>query len=121
VLSRVHFLGRVEAMAPLYRSADVLVHPTHYDPFPNVCAEAMACGTPVVTTERAGAGELLAGAGEVLAFPTRGEAVAAAVRRLLELGDEGRRLCRAKALRSDVAAHADKVEALYREVCGLKR
>ncbi|MBI5440901.1 MAG: glycosyltransferase family 4 protein [Deltaproteobacteria bacterium] len=114
--ARLHFLGRIGDMAPVYRAADVLLHPTHYDPFPNVCGEAVACGTPPVTTDRAGATELVAGAGLVVRFPATGEVLAAAVRALLERGDEGRARCRAVACRFDLAAHAHAVEALYEAV-----
>ena len=33
--------------------------PTRYDPAANVCLEALACGTPVVTSTENGASELL--------------------------------------------------------------
>ena len=42
-----------------YRDADVLVLPTLHDGFGFVIAEAMACGLPVITTDRCGAAELL--------------------------------------------------------------
>jgi UDP-glucose:(heptosyl)LPS alpha-1,3-glucosyltransferase len=35
------------------------VFPTQYDPFANVCLEALACGLPVVTTSSNGAAEIL--------------------------------------------------------------
>ena len=59
VADRVHFLGLQKDMAPFYRAADVLIHPTRYDPFANVCLEACACGTPVVTTLYNGFSDLL--------------------------------------------------------------
>jgi UDP-glucose:(heptosyl)LPS alpha-1,3-glucosyltransferase len=37
--------------------SDVLLFPTRYDPFANVCLEANACGLPVVTTARNGFSE----------------------------------------------------------------
>lgn len=56
---RVRFLGPQRDVAPLYGAADALVLPTLYDPFPNVCFEAMAAGLPVVTSWKSGAAELV--------------------------------------------------------------
>jgi UDP-glucose:(heptosyl)LPS alpha-1,3-glucosyltransferase len=56
---RVHFLGVRNDVADLYAAADLFVLPTRYDPFANVCLEAMAAGVAVATTTRNGAAELL--------------------------------------------------------------
>jgi UDP-glucose:(heptosyl)LPS alpha-1,3-glucosyltransferase len=53
------FAGHAKETAPFYGAADLFVLPTHYDPFANVCLEAMACGLPVVTTRQNGASELI--------------------------------------------------------------
>ncbi|MBI5746246.1 MAG: glycosyltransferase [Nitrospirae bacterium] len=53
------FVGPAKETAPFYGAADLFVLPTHYDPFANVCLEAMACGLPVVTTRQNGASELI--------------------------------------------------------------
>lgn len=116
--ARVHFLGAVRDVGRVYRAADVLLHPSRYDTFANVCSEALACGTPVVTTERAGAAEILGEAGRVVPFPCEAEALAAAARELLLLGESGRRMSREQALRFGLDAHTERVEALYREVAG---
>ncbi|QGV82099.1 glycosyltransferase [Streptomyces ficellus] len=52
VASRVHFAGGVppEEVAPLLRSADVVLCPADYEPFGIVPLEAMACGRPVVAS-----------------------------------------------------------------------
>jgi UDP-glucose:(heptosyl)LPS alpha-1,3-glucosyltransferase len=61
VASRVKFWGAVRETAPFYQAATVLALPTIYDPCSNVVLEALACGTPVVTTAANGAVEFLSG------------------------------------------------------------
>jgi len=53
VRDSITVLGSVphEAVPRYYRAADVVCSPTHYDSFCMVNVEAMACGTPVVTTD----------------------------------------------------------------------
>lgn len=52
---RVTFTGRQDHVEQFYGAADLSVLPTTYEPFPNVILEAMACGTPAITTATAGA------------------------------------------------------------------
>lgn len=59
VSDRLHFAGFVEDISMCYAASDVMVFPTAYEPFGSVIVEAMACGTPVVTTKHAGAAELI--------------------------------------------------------------
>ncbi|MCX6358042.1 MAG: glycosyltransferase family 4 protein, partial [Candidatus Aureabacteria bacterium] len=59
VSDRVRFLGPVDDMRAVYGASDLLALPTRYDPFANVCLEAMACGLPVITTVDNGASELV--------------------------------------------------------------
>ncbi len=57
--ARVHFLGVRNDVAELYAAADLFVLPTRYDPFANVCLEAMVAGVAVATTPRNGAADLI--------------------------------------------------------------
>jgi glycosyltransferase involved in cell wall biosynthesis len=52
----VQFAGFVhrEYLAVLYALADMLIFPTHSDPWGLVVNEAMACGLPIITTRVAG-------------------------------------------------------------------
>ena len=59
VAGRVRFWGPVAETAPLYQAATVLALPTIYDPCSNVVLEALACGTPAVTTAANGAAEFI--------------------------------------------------------------
>jgi UDP-glucose:(heptosyl)LPS alpha-1,3-glucosyltransferase len=56
---RLHLVGETEQVQKYYAAADLMVLPTLYDPFSNVCLEAMACGMPVITTAENGAAELI--------------------------------------------------------------
>lgn len=49
----IKLVGKVSQteLAQLYTNAEALVHPARYEPFGNVVYEAVACGTPVITTE----------------------------------------------------------------------
>jgi glycosyltransferase involved in cell wall biosynthesis len=53
---QVEFVGWLEtsALPEFYRSGQVLLHPAHYDPFPNAVLEAMACGLTVIGSDAAG-------------------------------------------------------------------
>ena len=59
VADRVKFWGPVTETAPFYQAATVLALPTLYDPCSNVVLEALACGTPAVTTAANGAAEFI--------------------------------------------------------------
>jgi len=53
------FIGEEKAIEKYYAVSDLLVLPTLYDPFSNVCLEALACGLPVITTKGNGAAEII--------------------------------------------------------------
>jgi len=57
--NRVIASGLTREVERAYAAADVFVLPTPYDAFGMVITEAMACGVPVVTTDRAGAAEVI--------------------------------------------------------------
>ncbi len=59
VESSVTFTGPISDVVPIYKGADLFVFPTIYEPFSNVCLEAMAAGLPVVTSRINGASEVL--------------------------------------------------------------
>lgn len=56
---RLHLVGETKEVQKYYAAGDLMVLPTMYDPFSNVCLEAMACGMPIITTAQNGAAELI--------------------------------------------------------------
>jgi glycosyltransferase involved in cell wall biosynthesis len=80
VTEHVHFVGRVpEARLPsLYRGAEALVFPSLYEGFGLPVLEAMACGTPVVTSNVAAMPEV-AGDAALLVDPASIDEIAAAI------------------------------------------
>jgi len=99
----------------LFRGARCLVFPSLYEGFGLPILEAMACGTPVVTS-RGGATEEIAGGAAILVDPLSAEAIAAGIgeaesRRaeLVPLGLE-------RARPFTWARSADVVESVWREL-----
>lgn len=58
-LDKLIFTGSSEEIEKYYGMADIFVLPSRYEPFSNVCLEAMACALPVITTKMNGASELI--------------------------------------------------------------
>lgn len=54
--TRVRFEGYIpySDLPPFYRGADLLLLPSYYEGFPKVVVESLACGTPVLTSQRYG-------------------------------------------------------------------
>jgi glycosyltransferase involved in cell wall biosynthesis len=107
VAERVRFLGwRTDASA-LYRTADVCVFPSRYEPLGNVVIQAWAHGLPVVAAESQGPKALIRdGEDGVLTPIDDADALAAEVRRLLADGALRARLA---------AAGADRVRTEFSE------
>jgi glycosyltransferase involved in cell wall biosynthesis len=88
---------RDELMPAYYNLADVFVSPTLLEGFGLPLAEALACGTPVVTAEAGSTAEVL-GPGGVIVPRRDSESLAAEISQLLqdgslrrELGEKGRK------------------------------
>ncbi len=111
------WVGRVsdEDLARLYRGARCLVYASLYEGFGLPIVEAMACGTPVVTSA-GGATEETAGGAAVLVDPRDVDAIAAGIVEAETRREELRRLGyeRARAFTWDAATRA--TAQVYREV-----
>jgi len=95
--SGLQYLGRVprHQLVQLMQAATLFVYPSLYEGFGLPPAEAMACGTPVVTSNRSSLPEVVGETG-LLVDPEDTEALASAIQRLLDepdlaadLGEQG--------------------------------
>ena len=104
-----------EELAALYRGARALVFPSLYEGFGIPVLEAMASGTPVVTS-RGGAMEEVAGGAAVLVDPLDVDAIAAGIAEADARRDELRALGLARAQAFSWPAVADAVVGAWREL-----
>jgi len=122
VASRVHFAGAAREPRPFYAAADVLVHPTRYDPCSLAVLEALACGTPVITTTANGASELMVSGRE--GFVVEPGASPAIARALLAIGESWSRFHEAALARArdlGFERHLDAMEKVLRRAADERR
>lgn len=101
---------------PFYRAAAAFVYPSHNETFGLPILEAMACGCPVVTSDRSAMPETAGGAA-VLADPGDPESIAAAIiSACSDVGLSLRELGPARAAQFTWAATAKATLEVYREV-----
>lgn len=58
-LSNVRYLSFIEDPRALYTAADFMILPARYEPFGQVVAESLACGTPVLLSDMVGAKDIV--------------------------------------------------------------
>jgi UDP-glucose:(heptosyl)LPS alpha-1,3-glucosyltransferase len=121
---RVLFTGPTQRAAAFYAAADVLLHPTYYDPCSRVVLEAVSCGLPCITTAYNGAAEVLTD-GQNGYIVDRPEDLDRWLERIRALRDpEARRRISEAALglreRISMARHVAELEELFVEVAGAR-
>lgn len=106
----------------LYNAADLLVHPSLYEGFGLPPLEAMACGTPVISSNRTSLPEVVGDAG-ILLDPTDVDGLSAAMERILTDAALRARMREAGLERARLfpwRKTAEKTLAIYRDLCGIK-
>src|SRR5262249_24425528 len=92
---RIHFTGWLSPrdVYRWYSAADILVVPSRYEPFGMVVLEGMLHGLPVIAADVGGPADILQHGSTGLLFPPRNvEALAVALRQLIENGEDRRRM-----------------------------
>lgn len=120
------FIGAIrEGLEHWYGAADCLVHPTLYDPFSNVCLEALASGLPVITSRFNGASEIITEnvAGKIISDPTSPEEIAAGMETFIDddLLHESSRQARTLAESYSLDRNLNAVMEVYNDVLQQKR
>jgi glycosyltransferase involved in cell wall biosynthesis len=120
---RVSLLGERSDVPELVRALDVLLLPSHEEPFGRALLEALALEVPVVATSVGGPRELVREGREgFLAPPRQPAAWAQAVQRVLASPERGRRLGQAGRARIaeyfGVEDHVEAVLAVYERALG---
>lgn len=119
---RVEFAGGRTDIQDYYRAADLFLMPTSYEPFPNVNLEAMACGTPVLTTATAGGADVIDEGETGYLIPHMQDAASMTrhINHHLSLDPQRRaemsRRCRTKAESLSVESNARNVVNLFEQV-----
>ncbi len=114
------FVGRVsdEELVALYNGADLLVYPSFYEGFGLPPLEAMACGTPVITSNVSSLPEVV-GDAALTVDPFDVDALATAIARVLRDSELGARLSAqgvARAASFSWEATARTILRVYRQV-----
>ena len=96
---QVHFTGRLtrEELVEQYTAAEIAIVPSVYEGFGLPAAEAMACGTPVISSDGGALPEVVGDAG-ILVPSEKADALAVAIKQLLgdkrtqqRMGEAGRK------------------------------
>ena len=116
-VDRVRFLGERGDVHRLMAGFDLFCLSSNSEAFPNVLAEAMACGVPCVATDVGDAGEILGDAGRIVP-PSDPGALSRAMDEILQLPEGARREIGARARRRietrfSLSAAVDRYLSLY--------
>ena len=120
VASQVRFVGPSNRVDHLYAAADLLVHPSYYDPCSRVVLEAMVAGLACITSEWDGASEMIVDGqnGFVLSDPSDVTGLADLMQKLRDAQFRRKLGGQASRIIDDVsmARHASAMIEVYRDI-----
>lgn len=113
---QIHWLDEVSEPGPILAALDLAVLSSYSEAFPNVVAEAMACGVPVVSTDAGDAAQIIGDAAHVV--PRRDPvALSEAMLRVLEMTPQQRQQVGATARARIIERYAlPQIAARYDEL-----
>ncbi len=116
IADRVHWPGMLASDAKwgAFRAAEAFVLPSHQENFGIVVAEAMACATPVLLTDKVNIWREVQMSGGGLVGPDTSEGIESLLRSWLSLSDDGKSAMRAHA-RAGFERHF-RIEAAARDL-----
>jgi len=119
----VTWLGHVDDMGALFGAVDIVVLPSYREGLPRSLVEAAACALPLITTDVPGCREVVSDGVDGLLVPVRdGDAIAQAIRKLLEDPAWARRLGEAARTKArnyfDERIVIERTLGVYEELCG---
>lgn len=119
------FVEETDNIFHYYGVGDIVVLPTLYDPFSNVCLEALACGIPVITTRENGASEIIrpGETGIVISAPHNCVELAESISRFLphEIRDSVRKKAPQSVQNFTLEENTLKTFEAYKQVLGMKK
>ncbi len=125
IADKVLLPGGRRDMPALYGAADLLVHPTFYDPCANVTLEALATGLPVVTTRCNGASGLMTDGeqGFVIESPEQIDRMTDCLEKLMDesLRDTMGSKARALAEANGMDRYYERIVRVFEEIIGQAR
>jgi len=120
IAESLHLLGERSDINRIAAALDIVALSSTSEGFPNVIGEAMACGVPCVVTDVGDSAFVVGETGRVVP-PCDSEALAAAWRELIEMGESSRRelgqAARRRVLENfSIEAITSQYESLYQQV-----
>ena len=113
----IHRTRDQKELVSIYSSVDVLVNPTLEDNFPTVNLEALACGTPVITYNTGGSGEMIDEKCGIIVEKNDYSKLLSSIRNLCETGYIKRENCRLKSLNFNQDTIFENYIDLYFKTC----